>query len=73
MENYKNTLKLDRTYSIFLIIFAGTPPTTTMGGTSLFTNAPAAITVPSPMVTPAKMVAFEPIQTFLPIRTGQGK
>lgn len=24
MENYKNTLKLDRTYSIFLIIFAGT-------------------------------------------------
>lgn len=45
MENCKNTLKLDRTYSIFLIIFAGTPPTTTMDGTSLFTNALTGFTV----------------------------
>ena len=50
-----------------LISFAGTPPTTVIFGTSFVTTAPAAITAQLPIVTPGKTVAFEPIQTFLPI------
>ena len=40
-----------------LITFAGRPPTTVRGGTSLLTTAPAAITAPSPMVTPQFVTA----------------
>jgi len=35
-----------------LITLAGTPPTIAYGGTSFVTTAPAAITAPSPIVTP---------------------
>ena len=37
------------------MIFAGTPPTTVFSGTSIVTTAPAAITAPSPMVTPGSL------------------
>ena len=36
------------------ITLAGTPPTTMRAGTSLVTTAPAATTLPSPMVTPGQ-------------------
>ena len=39
------------------MIFAGTPPTIAIDGTSLVTTAPAPITAPSPMVMPLVMVA----------------
>ena len=42
-------------YSIFLITFAGLPPTTTLSGTSFVTTAPAATTAFLPMVTPQKL------------------
>ena len=45
--------------AIFFITFAGTPPTMVLGATSLVTTAPAATTAPSPMVTPAKTVAWK--------------
>ena len=41
---------------MFLICFAGMPPTTVLAGTSFDTTAPAATTAFSPMVTPCKMV-----------------
>lgn len=50
---------------ILLITFAGTPPTIVLGATSLVTTVSAATTAPSPTVTPASMVAFEPIQTLI--------
>jgi len=37
--------------------FASTPPTIVYGGTSFVTTARAPITVPFPIVTPAKMTA----------------
>lgn len=40
------------------MILAGTPPTITLLGTSLVTNAPAAIMEPSPMVTPGRIVTL---------------
>ena len=49
------------------ITFAGTPLTMVFSGTSLVTTAPAATMAPSPMVTPGRMVALEPIQTRLPM------
>ena len=55
---------------IVLSTRAGTPPTTVIGGTSFVTTAPAATTAQSPSVTPGRMVAFEPIQTFSPMRMG---
>lgn len=53
-----------------LIGFAGTPATTVRGGTSLVTTAPAATTAPSPIVTPPRIVACEPIHTRLPMTMG---
>ena len=52
--------------------FAGTPPTTMLGGTSFVTTAPAATIAPSPMVTPGVMVALAPIHTFFPMKIGAG-
>lgn len=54
-------------FAMYFIILAGTPPTTALAGTSLFTTAPAAIIALSPMVTPDKIVACAPIHTQLPI------
>ncbi len=48
---------------------AGRPATRVLAGTSLLTKAPAATTALSPTVTPGKIVASAPIQTFLPIIT----
>ncbi len=42
------------------------------GGTSLVTTAPAATTAPSLIVTFRRIVAWAPIQTFLPMRIGPG-
>lgn len=39
-------------FQISFMTFAGMPPATVRAGTSLFTTAPAAITAPSPIVTP---------------------
>ena len=52
------------------IIRAGTPPTIVRGSTSCVTTAPAATTAPSPMVTPCRIVAFDPIQTLRPTTIG---
>lgn len=67
-ERYKCCLL----FHIF-VTFAGTPPTTAFSGTFFETAAPAAITAPSPMVTPGSIVAFEPIQTLHPILIGRGR
>ena len=40
------------------------------GMTSLITMEPEAMTAPSPMVTPFKMMERIPIQTWLPITIG---
>lgn len=53
-----------------LMIRAGLPPTMVRGGTALATTAPAAITDPSPTVTPGRIVAPPPIHTSLPMVTG---
>ena len=52
------------------MILAGLPATTENGGTSLETTVFAAMTAPSPMVTPGRIVALSPIHTLLPIITG---
>ena len=49
--------------------FAGTPPTIANGGTSRVTTAPAATTLPRPSVTPGRIVARVPIQTWSSITT----
>ena len=51
---------------------AGTPPTMVFASTSFATTAPAATTALSPMVTPRRIVAFEPTQTFRPNTIGAG-
>ena len=51
---------------------AGTPPTTTPAGTSRVTTAPAAMTDPSPTVTPLVMTALAPTHTSSPSRMGAG-
>ena len=51
-----------------LIIFAGTPAAREKAGMSCVTTALAAMTTPSPIVTPLKTHAFSPIHTLLPIR-----
>ena len=56
-----------------LMTRAGTPPTIVLAGTSLVTTAPAATTALSPIVTPCRMVAFEPTHTFLPNTIGAGR
>lgn len=52
--------------------FAGFPATTQFSGTSFVTTEPAPITASFPIVTPDKIVEFEPIHTFLPILIGAG-
>jgi hypothetical protein len=56
--------------SMFLMILAGFPPTTTLHGTSFVTTDPEAMTALSPIVTPGLMTARPPIQTLCPIVTG---
>src|SRR5262249_60820681 len=48
---------------------AGTPPTIAEGGTSLVTTDPAAITAPSPTLTPAVTLTLWPVHTSLPMVT----
>lgn len=48
-------------WSIGLIILAGVPPTKVLAGTSFVTTEPAAITAPSPTVTPGQIVQWPPI------------
>ena len=47
--------------NLYLIIFAGTPPTIAYGGTSFVTTAPLAITAPSPTEMPCKIITPVPI------------
>ena len=54
----------------FLMNLAGIPATMEHSSTSFVTTAPAAMIAPSPIVTPGKIVAFEPIQTLFPIFIG---
>ena len=53
-----------------LMMRAGTPPTSLLGGTSAVTTEPAATTLEAPMRTPGRMVARAPIQHPLPISIG---
>ena len=46
-----------RSFSMVLMTFAGTPPTKVLSGTSFVTTAPAATTAFRPIVTPGQMVA----------------
>jgi hypothetical protein len=55
------------------MIFAGTPATTALAGTSLVAMAPAAMIALSPIVTPGTTVAFADIHTFFPMTMGKGK
>lgn len=55
--------------SYFFIILAGTPATTLFLGTLFVTTAPAATIEFSPTVTPGKILAPAPIQTFFSKRT----
>ena len=48
-----------------LISFAGMPPTTVFGSTSLVTTAPAPTMAFSPTVTPGRIAAPAPIQQLL--------
>ena len=48
------------------MIFAGLPTAMQYAGTSFVTTAFAAITAPSPIVTPGNIVALSPIQTLSP-------
>ena len=52
------------------IILAGLPPTSVRGGTSLVTVELAAMTAPSPMVTPGMIVHPEHSHTLSPMCTG---
>lgn len=51
---------------------AGDPSTTVPARTSLVTTEAAATTALSPMLTPGRMVTFEPIQTLRPMMIGAG-
>ena len=53
--------------STFLMIRAGFPAATQLAGMSFVTTEPAPMTTLSPMVTPGRMQAFPPIQTFSPM------
>ena len=55
---------------IIFTVFAGTPAATALLSTFFVTTAPAAIMAPSPISIPGSRVAWSPIQTFLPMRTG---
>lgn len=52
------------------MILAGEPTTTENGGMSFVTTLFAAIIAPSPIVTPARIVALSPILTLLPMIMG---
>lgn len=56
--------------NLFFYNFAGHPATTQYEGTSLFTTAPAATTLHSPIVTPGKITAPAPTQTLSSIFIG---
>jgi hypothetical protein len=56
-------------YGRYFRTFAGTPPAIAKAGTECATTAPAAITAPSPIVTPGSTTAFAPSQTPRPMRT----
>jgi hypothetical protein len=49
---------------------AGTPVAVAYGGISRVTTAPAQIVAPSPIVTPHRTVAFDPIDAFRHTRVG---
>ena len=51
----------------FFITLAGQPAAIQWAGMSLVTTAFAAIITPSPILTPANIVALSPIQTFFPM------
>nr|DAF45430.1 MAG TPA: hypothetical protein [Siphoviridae sp. ctBLh2] len=55
------------------MIRAGTPPTIVSAGTSFVTTAPAATMALSPIVTPLRIVAWAPTQTFRPRTIGAGQ
>ena len=57
--------------TISLIACAGLPATTVLGATSRATTAPAPTTAFSPTVTPARMIAFAPIQQPFLSTTGR--
>jgi len=59
-------------FLIDLMSRAGIPPTTVFAATSFVTTAPAATTALSPTVTPERIVAFDPTQTFFPKTIGAG-
>ena len=58
--------------TIDLMNWAGTPAATVFASKSLVTTAQAPMTTLSPMVTPCRIVALEPIHTFLPNAMGAG-
>ena len=53
-----------------LTTLAGIPATKLLGGTSFVTTAPAAITEPSPIVTPGVTTTLPPIHILFPIVIG---
>ena len=55
---------------ILLITLHGLPTATQFDGMLLVTTLPAAITVPSPIDTPGRLIAPPPIQQPSPIFTG---
>ena len=57
--------------STFFNTLAGLPTTTVLGATLLVTTAPAPTMASSPIVTPGKMIAPIPIQTFCPMTTSR--
>lgn len=59
-------------YFISFMNLAGTPPTIVFRGTLFDTTAPAATIAFSPIVTPARIVELEPIQTFFSSTIGAG-
>lgn len=65
LEHYNFHVK-----SIVFIIFAGTPATTVLGGTSFVTTAPADTIEFSPIVTPGITIAPTPIHAFFLITIG---
>lgn len=67
---YRTTAQSAQGIGAWRTIRAGTPATNAPAGTSSRTTAPAAITAPSPMVTPGEMTAWEKTTTSSPITTG---
>ena len=57
-------------YFIYLIILAGTPPTTVLGATFLVITEFAETILFSPIVTPVKIATPSPIHTLFSIITG---